>query len=573
MSYLLEVLGRGLLAELAAAFRDILADPDQFSTRTLREAARAKGAKAEEHRRFAIRLLNNHDYFHARESFQRALAQDSQDVAALAGVACALDELGKTEEALEHLLRAQGIVPDVPALIFAIGCCRERLGQTGKAKQCYERTLEQCPYLRNARERLAAIHVREDDIPAAVAQYEQLCMDEPDDVSTHIALANLYFRNNNVDEAVHRFRLALTIDPDNWEARDDLVNVYDQQGLIDEAIVEMLETISSEPAFPDNHLRLGDLLVKKGDEERALDEYMEAVRLHPDYLEASVKVGTMHLRLGNYDGAARWFNKCVEINDRLLGGYVGLACAQMEAGKPAEAEETIEMAARIAPNSSMLFSETARLQLQSAVGRQAVEYLDPITPPSPDALAGPVDSLLDGQIMRHAAALNEHPNHADLHYRYGLLLRERGRFDDAIGAFRRALEINPNYVKATVKLGLALMENGSREEAVDTLQKALKDDPRDVELHYQLGLVFADGQKFSLALEQFDEALTHDPRNLDIHANVALALQNMGLLDRATMSWQTLCETAPSSERGKAVLQAVDGMDPTQDLGGFSGRT
>ena len=35
MSYLLEILGRGLLAELAAAFRDLLRDDGRYSTQEL----------------------------------------------------------------------------------------------------------------------------------------------------------------------------------------------------------------------------------------------------------------------------------------------------------------------------------------------------------------------------------------------------------------------------------------------------------------------------------------------------------------------------------------------------------
>ena len=144
---------------------------------------------------------------------------------------------------------------------------------------------------------------------------------------------------------------------------------------------------------------------------------------------------------------------------------------------------------------------------------------------------------------------------------------ERGRLEDAIASFREALQINPNYVKATIKLGLALMEAGDREEALRTMRRALDAQPRDVELHYQLGLMFADAQQFGLALEQFEDALSEDRRDIDIHANIALALQNMGLLDRAAAGWQTLCDMAPETEGGRAMLERAERMRRFDDAG------
>ena len=80
--------------------------------------------------------------------------------------------------------------------------------------------------------------------------------------------------------------------------------------------------------------------------------------------------------------------------------------------------------------------------------------------------------------------------------------------------------------------------------------------------------MFADAQQFGLALEQFEDAVAEDPRNIDIHANIALALQNMGLLDRAAAGWQTLCEMAPETEAGRATLDRAERIRRFNDAGG-----
>ena len=267
-------------------------------------------------------------------------------------------------------------------------------------------------------------------------------------------------------------------------------------------------------------------------------------------------MGTGYLRRGTYEDAAKWFNWATEINDRLLSAYVGLGVAQYEAGRCDEAQESFEMAAGVEPNSTLLFSEMARLHLRAGAAREADKYLSPQTlaPAGGEAAPGPTGDLVTWQIERHQAVIKQRPHYADLHYRLGVLLRHCRRNDEAVDAFRAAVRINPNYEKALTKLGVLLHELGRSDEAVDTLKRALALDPESADLHYRLGLIFADRHKFALAHQQFEYAARHDPQNLEYNANLALALQNMGLLDRADASWQLICEVASQTEEGRALV-------------------
>jgi tetratricopeptide (TPR) repeat protein len=134
-----------------------------------------------------------------------------------------------------------------------------------------------------------------------------------------------------------------------------------------------------------------------------------------------------------------------------------------------------------------------------------------------------------------------------LRYRYGLLLRGRGKTSEAIQHFQAAVDINPSYVKARLKLGLALRDDGRMNEAIKQLTEALAVKSEYVDLHYKLGLMYCDKIKFALAVEHFETAQKENPDNMNVHANLALALQNMGLIDRARASWQAVCELEPQS--------------------------
>ncbi len=568
MSYLLEVLGRGLIAHLAGAFVNALELRSEEPTETLLAAVEEDPDDVNGWVRLGGRYLRDEDPIGARRVFLAALARDKGCLAARLGLACAFDELGQLEVAIEQLRMAQKTAPADPAVLFSLAYCHEREGDESQAINYYQDAINICPTLRNAHERLAAIFLQQNKVDLAIHHYSRLCDLDPGQTDLHLTLANLLMRAGDYGGAVARYEHALTLEPENWTAHNDVVCAYEEAGLIREAIEHLHKMLEREPDQIETRLRLGDLYARIGNDAASTTQYSRAVQLSPDYLEANVKLGTQHLRAGRYEEAARSFSFALEINDRLLSAYVGIGVAQHMAGRKDESLASLEMARNIEPNSTLLFSEVARMHMKAAVGRQASRFLsfseDP--PAQGAAEAGgqgrPADDtmmtdLLSEQIDRQTAAVKRNPNHADLHYRLGLLLRNRGQIEDAIEAFRNAAAINPTYMKALIKLGLALGENGREEEAIEVLQRAVEIQPDYVDLHYQLGLLFAQRNQFEIAVEHYERAVEKHSDNVAFQANLALALQNMGLIDRANASWQIVANLAPASAEAEQARAAL----------------
>jgi superkiller protein 3 len=294
-----------------------------------------------------------------------------------------------------------------------------------------------------------------------------------------------------------------------------------------------------------------------GNDSAATLQYERAAQISPDYLEANVKLGTQHLRAGRFEQASQWFSTALELNDRLLSAYVGIGVAQHASGRTAEALSSFEMARNIEPNSTLLFSEVARMHLKAAAGQQSGRFILGSTPAVEKDTPEHVTDLLSQQIQRVRDAITQNPNHADLHYRLGLLLRNRGQLDDAIASFRQAATINPTYMKALIKLGLALSEADQTEEAIEVFKQATDVRPDYVDLHYQIGLLFVQRNQFEMAVEHFEQAVSGNPGNVAFQANLALSLQNMGLIDRAQATWQIVSELAPDSEYAEQAQRAM----------------
>lgn len=549
MSFLLEILGRGLVSSLRAVLGEKLPDVTELGLAALRSRCTAAPADDEARVLLGLKYLETGEALRARGCFEEVLKHDDESLPGLLGLTCAHDEMGQTAAALECLNQARLVEILDPLILFCIGLCHEKLGHDQDAIDAFQAVLRVCPTMRNAHERLAAVFLKQGLYQQACEHYEQLVSLDPQRMSDRLSLANLYLKVGQPQAAAEHYEVAISLDPENWQSQDDQVTACEQAGLFEEAIQQLQDLIQQQPDFADHHFRLGDLYARRGDDRAALQAYEQALGIQPEYLEAMVKLGTTHLRMGEFIDAARSFNRAVELNDRLLSACVGLGVAQLHAGRREDGLASLQLASKIEPNSALLFSETARMQLKASAGEHArqqqaaagsQERGDP-----PPAVAG----LLDRQIERHRLAIRENPGHADLHYRLGLLLRNRRRLEDAIVALREAVGINPVYEKALVKLGLALQEAGRLDEAIACFEQALEIQPEQARLHYQLGLLFAEQHLFELAVQHFEQARRKAlGDDAEIQAHLSLALQHAGVLDRAECSWRRTCELEAESD-------------------------
>lgn len=566
MSYLLETLGRGLPTSLRSLFSNEFVTLDGDEAHALAARTREMPTSVDLSLRLGAAHLRSLKLGDARRAFEAALTMPGGERSAALGLACVHDELGELETALKYLTMAQAHDPRNARLGYSIGLCLERTGQRDAAVAAFENVLTHSPCHQPALHRLAAIAIREQKWALAAEYYQRLADDDPGDLQTQLTLGALYLHLNKAEEACEVFRRALLVEPDVSEDMLAATDGSDAEERLDQSINTLENLLQRFPGICELHVHLGDLYLKAGRDDDAINAYETALELRPQFLEAAVKLGTQHLRQQRFPEAAAAFNKAVELNDRLMLAFVGLGVAQEKAGQSDDATATLDLAASLAPNSTLLYSEASKLEIRAELDTTDDETLD-LTVNRFSALDDAeafgfdedqsnesadldddseseenlqVDELLEQAIERHERSLAEHPQYADLQYRYGLLLRQTGDVKGAARAFRAALKINPQYVKAMIKLGICLRESAHPEEALETFQKALQIDPGTVDVHYQLGLLFAQKAQFTLAVEHFEVAVSGDQTKREFRHQLALALQNIGLVDKARETWESL---------------------------------
>ena len=213
-------------------------------------------------------------------------------------------------------------------VLYALGHCYERLGQEPQAIEFYQDCLKFKNYLQLPRQRLAAIYFKNAQLENTILEYELLKNEYPDDIASLIILGYLYIAHDNFTRAIETFNTAILIHPDNFNTDDDEIDQLIREGQFYAAIEHIDNILQANDPRADLLLKRADILSRLESIQESIANYEQALDICPDFLEATIKLGTQYLQLGEASLAAKQFNKAVEINDKIVDAYIGLAIAQ-----------------------------------------------------------------------------------------------------------------------------------------------------------------------------------------------------------------------------------------------------
>ena len=530
MSQLLEILGRAITIDTADLIWHWL------SAAKLPKDDTESGRYCQLNK--AIELMGHSKLDTAAEQLRMYLFENSSCTYGRMAVAAICLHNNQLAEAIKELNSVYLRQPNNTMALYALGYCYERLGKDSQAVEFYQDCLKFKSYLHLPAQRLAAIYFKNGQLEKTIEQYEMLKNEYPDDISTLVTLGHLYIATAQYMRAIETFNTAILIHPDNFHTQGENVDQLFAEGQFHEALEQIEYLLQDQPNRADLLMKHADVLRMLGASTDAVSQYEEALRICPDFLEATIKLGTQYLQLHQVRLAAQQFNKAVEINDKIVDAYIGLAISQKLAGNVSDAIGTLSLAASIQPNSSLLFAETAALRFQAGLSKNlpfANQY---------DNVQDDPTSLTRAVINAHRQQITHRPQNPDLHYRLGVLMMSIGRITEAIQSFQTALEINPDYTRARSKLAICLFEIDRKSEALEHLPGPDRLDKDTLELHYKTALLYCDKVKFASSLMNLERHLEKNFARPDAAVNISIVLQNLGLLDRVTATWDNLSDTA-----------------------------
>ena len=152
-----------------------------------------------------------------------------------------------------------------------------------------------------------------------------------------------------------------------------------------------------------------------------------------------------------------------------------------------------------------------------------------------------------------------------MHFNYGVVLREKGRLDEAVIQFRRALQIKPNHSEIRYDIGYTLALQGKLKEAVSEYRKFLQIIPDDLDVHNNLGSVFLRQGKIDEAIACFKEALRLEPACPEALNNLGMALGEQGKLDEAIKYFTEALRVKPDFAEARSNLRRAQVLRDKRD--------
>jgi tetratricopeptide (TPR) repeat protein len=483
----------------------------------------------------------NHDSAKAEAAFKDAqkLDGDSEDV--VLNMARLYSENGQTQRALDTL----AAVPagDRTARIeYYLGASYDQMKKPKEAAAAYRRSLELDPDNPDAQRALAKALLADDQLDAALAEFQALVTADPTDGESQIHISEIQRRQGHYEDALATLEKAKSQVQDSAELSVNEALIYDALGKYDQA-TGILTGLLDASAHPDGKYNdgekqnrayfLGRLGIIYGEENKtaeAVAVYKQMVDLSGDCgnTAASDEAHPCYARDG-YQGEIDAYRQAHQWKDATA------AAAEAAKALPKDHDIQVVYAAQLADMGKVDEGLTlAKAQLTGAADdldvherlaemyvrlkrfKEAGDQLD-----KADALATKPDDKLEMLYLR------------------GEYYERQKMFDQAEVEFRKALAIDPHNPGVLNYLGYMLADEGEKlPEALKMIQEAVELEPQNYAYLDSLGWAYFKTGQYPQAEENLRKAISRmntDPTVLD---HLGEVYEKTGNLKMAVAQWE-----------------------------------
>jgi len=439
--------------------------------------------------------------------------------------------------AIPHLNNTVELDPNFTLAQFLVFAVQQTLGDADAASEAIAVAMDN---IYRVPERIGFLikshyyYSEKQDSDKAVAVLKMWSQLYPNDVSAYEQMAIHMIIRQDIPGAIAAYEQILNIDPSRVQYLENLADLHRQLGDFDQAEDCLKRYVESFPARADGYEHLADFYSLIGRLDEAREALSQAQLLDPGNLELALGLIDLDIKIGKFDESeqalAAMLAEAKGTRDRLriYGRQLNLAGLQ---GRPDEVIAILEAfhAARLEiqnPLQAKLIYSLLLPQVCSA-GRPA-ETLEMLAEVE-SQMAAPYDDLTGvgeawvyadlGQVAEARASLARalvvveafkfETLRAQIALIEGMIAEADGQLAEAIVHYRdakdNAIQITPVFKFQLIR---ALRLNGQFDEAMDLLEESLKVDPAHPRYQLELAQLQYEKGNLSRARESLDRALS-----------------------------------------------------------------
>lgn len=351
---------------------------------------------------------------------------------------------------------------------------------------------------------LALLHYRKGDFNDSLG----LLLEARDLKRFDAALAHLgalsAFRLGNLQLAKELIQEAIGYAPDdasNWNVLGEILRLSKEPL---EAIKAFQKAIALDPGLADVYSNLGNVYSDADDFEDAAAAYRKALSIQPSHVDALFNLGNIAFRAQRFSVALESYQKVLEVSPQHLGALNNYGLLLTSLKQFDEADAVYQKLLSLSP--AFLDGITSHAGMLHTIGKL------------PEAL-----TLIDRSLPMLPTELT-----LALRLRQGTMLRELGKREDAMNAYRAALAIAPRNEEAIRGVINMDIELGNFLSARKRIADEFSEAPNDIHLQFarcflQLPVVYRDEneikefrQRYETDLENLAERIRNLPQD-DVH--------------------------------------------------------
>lgn len=173
---------------------------------------------------------------------------------------------------------------DVAEAHNSLGKALDNFGRTDEAIEEYLIAIRIRPELTEARYNLALLYHRSGRSEEALREIKNTIWLKSDYANAHNLLGTIYADMGSTQEAIDEFKKTIELNPDHHTAHYNIGRIYEEKGFYANAIIEYTRAVELKPDYPRPHNNLGNIYGSLGLFEKSIEEYRTAIELNPDYL-------------------------------------------------------------------------------------------------------------------------------------------------------------------------------------------------------------------------------------------------------------------------------------------------
>ena len=319
---------------------------------------------------------------------------------------------------------------------------------------------------RNALRELAEIHASRGDLEKAVHPLRKLMQAPTKDVALLSLATEVFLGTGNYREALITARKAIRYSP---PGRADLqvaaiMSQY-RLGQVVEAFKEAEAAVQQNPKDLGLLTALGTMEIEMGPAHPGYGASLEkALKIKPGHVPALYQLGRKSQLEGDYKDAEIQFRKVLKQDPKHAKAHGQLGTALYHLQKNAEARKEFETSLAANPKDYNTWFNLGELHLAVAASE-----------PSP----AKIRTLRTEALTCYLKAVEWNPDHAEAHYRIGVILNGNGQFKEAIRHLEASRKADSRHVPTLLQLAVAYENLKRPERAKAFLEKALQLDPTD----------------------------------------------------------------------------------------------